>query len=168
MLDTFWLNFFRKEAAEKTLQDILREIPVFNGLNAKELKEIEKIIHRRQFQKGEPVFREHEAAIGMYIITEGQVQITVQGKLNDESIPLATLDIADFFGEISLFDESPRSASATAIEPTVLYALLRPDLFAYIERKPGTGIKLISNLVKIIGERLRRTNQELKTLQLHD
>ena len=71
----------------------------------------------------------------------------------------------DFFGELALLDDAPRSASAAAVTPCVMFGFAQPDLFGIIERNPHLGVKIVTMLAKIIGERLRATNEQLNQIQ---
>ncbi|MCK4448175.1 MAG: cyclic nucleotide-binding domain-containing protein, partial [Candidatus Marinimicrobia bacterium] len=71
----------------------------------------------------------------------------------------------DFFGELSLLDEEVRSASAIAKDHSTLLGFLRPDLFSLLERNPELGNKILLNLARVIGARLRKTNELLAESQ---
>lgn len=165
MVDSFWGNVFkRSKEDEENVLTMLKGVPIFDGLSNGELKEFERIIHRRQFKANENIFWEGEPGVGMYIIQKGMVKIyktSPEGK-NEE---LATLKSGDFFGELALLDESPRSASAVAMEECHILGLFRPDLFDILERKPRLGVKVMMKLAQMIGERLRITNTELQNLR---
>jgi len=99
----------------------------------------------------------------MYIVQEGTVAI-YKGSSENEREELAKLANGEFFGELALLDESPRSATAMALEDSKILGLFRPDLLELIDRKPRLGNKLLFNLSLLIGERLKHTNEELQTL----
>ena len=65
-----------------------------------------------------------------------------------------------FFGEISLLDEHPRSASAIAKTPCKIFGFFQPDLFSLIDRDPRLGVKIVIRLARMIGARLRRANEQ--------
>jgi len=161
MTHPLWDNIFRKRAEkEEDLVTILKRIPLFSDVNRRGLKKLEKIIHRRSYRRHETIFRQHELGLGMYIIRSGSVDI-VQERPDGTEHPLAHLEHGDFFGEIALLTESPRSASAVATEPTELIGLFRPDLLGLIERDPRLGIKIILPLSQLLAERLRQTDEAL-------
>ncbi|HFE52369.1 MAG TPA: cyclic nucleotide-binding domain-containing protein [Bacteroidetes bacterium] len=165
-MDSFWGNIFANKNPEgrEAILSILRKIPVFADLKPRELKEFERVLHRREFEKGEVIFREGEPGVGMYIIYKGSVGIFKNTPSGGEEL-LAELKPGEFFGEMALLDESPRSATAKALEDSIILGLFQPDLFDLIERKPKLGTKILLNLAHIIGERLRRTNAELQQLR---
>jgi CRP/FNR family cyclic AMP-dependent transcriptional regulator len=129
-------------------------------LKARELKEVAAIMHRREYRAGEPVFFEGDPGLGMYIIQDGDVSIQVAGK-DGERRELVVLSDGDFFGELALLDESPRSADAVAKSDCLLLGFFRPDLFELIARKQELGIKIVLKLAEIVAQRLRRTDKEL-------
>lgn len=156
-----WDNIFRKhEEEEEDLATILKRVPLFSGVNKRGLKKLEKIVHRRTYRRHETIFRQHELGLGLYIIRSGSVDI-LQERSDDAEHRLAHLERGDFFGEIALLIESPRSASAVATEPTELIGLFRPDLLELIERDPRLGVKMVLPLSRLLAERLRQTNEAL-------
>jgi len=164
MVDGFWGNIFKKTKKEDDdVLSMLRIVPILEGLSAAELREFERIVHHRQYKAGEAVFWEGEPGVGMYIIREGAVKIykTLPDGSDKE---LAVLKAGDFFGELALLDESPRSASAVALEASRILGLFCPEFFDILERKPKLGLKVTTKLAKMIGNRLRITNTELQSL----
>ncbi len=163
--DTFWANIFKgRRKKDEVVEAILKEVPAFSDLEPKELSLLASIVHKREYKKGEYIFYQGDPGLGMYIIQEGEVLIQYtdpEGNRKD----LAILRDGDFFGEIALIDESPRSASAICRTNCYIIGFFRPDLFEIIERHPKLGIKIVLKLAEIIAERLRRTNQEVAQLK---
>ncbi len=165
MSNPIWENIFkRRHAVSESVLQNLKNVPIFADLTEKELLEVEKIVHRRKYKKGEPVFRMGDPGLGMYIIVEGSVDI-VEEYENEESKLLATLEDGAFFGDLALLDEAPRSASAIAKVDCDIIGFFRPDLMDLLYRKPQLGIKILFALARVVGERLRRTNELLSELQ---
>ncbi|MBU0713094.1 cyclic nucleotide-binding domain-containing protein [bacterium] len=151
----------------KTADDIfkaLKNVPIFSELNPREMNEIEKIIHRREYKKGEPIFRMGDPGLGMYIIIKGLVNIVEEDEAGNTTT-LAVLKDGAFFGDLALLDEAPRSASAIADDDSDILGFFRPDFLDLLYRKSKLGIKILFSLAKIIGERLRRTNEQLAVLK---
>lgn len=161
--DIYWTNVFKKnKVIEENIFSVLKRIPIFKGLTYKELKSVERILHRRTYKADEFIFKEHEPGVGMYIIESGKVNITI-GK--DQKL-LVLLSNGDFFGEMALILEGHRTASAIATEPTKLLGFFQPDLFGLLETAPKTGNKILLHLSEMIAERLRLStieNNQLKT-----
>ncbi len=163
MVNSFWENIFTKTKDSKNnVLDLLKGIPILDNLSRQELKEFERIAHHRYFEPNEHIFWEGEPGVGMYIIKKGMVKIykTSAGGKNED---IAILKDGDFFGELALLDESPRSASAIAMEASHILGFFRPEFFGVLERKPRLGLKVAIKLAQIIGKRLRSTSDELQS-----
>ncbi|MFQ5676330.1 MAG: cyclic nucleotide-binding domain-containing protein [bacterium] len=162
--DALWGNVFKKEASkEETAIAILRRVPLFKGMKKRSLREFEKLAHRRSYRADETIFWEGEPGVGMYIVQAGTVAI-YKGGIDNEREELAKLGTGEFFGELALLDESPRSATAVALDDSQILGLFRPELLELIERKPRLGNKFLFNLALLIGERLKHTNAELQAI----
>lgn len=160
--DAIWGNIFKNENSQKqTTIALLKKVPLFKKMSTSQLSDLEKIIHRRNYTADENIFFEGDPGVGMYIIQEGSVIIN-KTQDNGKKEKLAELKKGEFFGELALLDESPRSAAAQAIEDTSILGLFRPDLIELIARKPRLGNKLLFELAHLIGERLKHTNKELE------
>jgi CRP-like cAMP-binding protein len=163
--NSLWGNIFKKKTEDdEGVLAALRLVPLFANMSDGELREFEKFIHRRTFNANETIFWEGEPGLGMYVIQRGVVSIFkhAPGEGREE---LATLRNGEFFGELALLDESPRSATAIAKEPSDIIGLFRPDLFELLERKPRLGNKFLFQLALIIGERLKNANLEMQALR---
>jgi len=156
-MKSLYENFFKnKESSDPVLQ-VLGEVPIFENLTPKELKDLARLTHERFYKANEPVFKKLAPSEGMYVILKGIVEI----KDPDSNTTFATLGSGDFFGELALLDEEPRSAMAVATEASELVGFFRTDLLTLMKRGPELGNKILLNLSRVLGERLRRTNLEL-------
>ncbi|CUS82107.1 Cyclic nucleotide-binding domain-containing protein [Candidatus Kryptonium thompsonii] len=163
--DIFWANIFRgRKKKDETVEAILKDVPAFSHLEPKEISLLASIVHKREYKAGEYIFYQGDPGLGMYIIQEGEVLIQYTDPDGNKK-ELAILKDGDFFGEIALIDESPRSASAICRTDCQIIGFFRPDLFEIIEKHPRLGIKIVLKLAEIIAERLRRTNQEVTQLK---
>jgi len=166
MKSPIWENIFKGWNKEKESDTVLtlKQIPIFADLTEKEFTQIEKIIHKRNYKPKEFIFKESAPGVGMYIIMKGSVDIVLNSSTEDETI-LATMKEGNFFGELTLLDEKPRSAAAVSRENSVILGFFRPDLLDLLKRKPSFGIKILLNLASIIGDRLRDTNETLEKMR---
>jgi CRP-like cAMP-binding protein len=161
--DTMWSNIFRKK--EKHSDDIytlLAKVPIFQDLNKRELRAIERILHQRSYVANEPIFNEGDAGVGMFIISNGRVNI-ILGK--DQKL-LASLSNGEFFGEMALLSEVPRSASAVTTIDSQILGFFQSDLFGLMETDPRLGNKILHRLAQMIADRLRFSNLENQQLKL--
>ena len=165
MPSSYWNNIFEKNGRHQlSLDYVLKKVPFFSLLKKSELREFKRIIHYRYYKKNEIIFYENEPGVGMYIIERGKIGI--YKNFDDETREeLALLKPGDFCGEMALLDESPRSATAVALENTDLLGLFRPDLFNLINRKPRLGNRILLRLAQMLAERLRLSNDELQEVK---
>jgi CRP-like cAMP-binding protein len=160
-----WKNLFSQRVIrEGTTEEVLSKVPAFANLAPRDLKEVAAIVHKREYRAGEPVFYQGDPGLGMYIVQEGEVSIAIMGKDGNEQ-ELAVLGDGDFFGELALLDESPRSANAICKTDCTLIGFFRPDLFELIEKENTFGIKIVLKLAEIVAERLRKTDKELSKVK---
>ena len=165
MRDRFWSNIFKeRDETTRTVTDRLRSVPLFKTLDNKELRAVAHIMHIRTYKPGETVFYQDEPGVGMYVVEEGRVHIKMNIP-NKSPSTLAELEEGDFFGELALLDESPRSADAVSQTDSVLIGFFRPDLMALLDREPRLGGKIVLELTRIVGIRLRNSNTELQDIK---
>lgn len=138
---------------------VLREVPLFQDLSHREFEKLETIVHKRSYLSSEIIFEEMEPGVGLYIVQEGKVKITSQ--LHGREVVITEMGKGDFFGELSLLDDKPRSATAMAIEESKLLGFYRPDLMELIDASPRLGARILFNLSRILAERLRETTYTL-------
>lgn len=153
-----WENYFIKKNDEDPVIQSLESIPVFDNLTSKEFREISRLVHKRNYKKGEIIFKKDSPGEGMYIVLSGSVKI----KDPDSETNFASLTKNNFFGEMALLDKETRSAQAEANDPTNLIGFFRTDLMSIISRFPQMGNKILLNLAKVLAERLRQANELLK------
>jgi len=165
MENSIWGNgIFKKKKKEDDIFAILKQVPIFSDLKPRELIEVEKIVHRRSYKKNETIIHAGDPGLGMYIIIKGSVEIIEEDEKTGKR-SLANLSDGSFFGDMALLDEDPRSASAIALVDCEIMGFFRPDFLDLIYRKPKLGIKVLLALAKVIGERLRHTNELLTKIQ---
>lgn len=159
--NSLWYNFFKKRPEEdNSLETLLSQVPIFSQLTSRELRKLGAIVHRREYAANEFIFSQGDPGLGMYVVEDGQVEIILtepDGNRKD----LVILKSGDFFGELSLLDESPRSASAVAKGYCRIIGFFRPDLIDLLNRTPKSGTKILFKLGEVIGTRLRITNDQL-------
>lgn len=127
----------------------------FVGALNEELRALGRTGHVRRFAAGETIFKAGDAGDGFYIVEAGRVTISaVVG--SGQSRVLATIRAGDYFGEMALLDDAPRSATATAETDTEAYFLARGELLGLLERRPQFAL----NLIREFSLRMRALNQK--------
>ena len=133
-------------------ETLLRNMPLFEHLADDEAAALTARLEERKFDAGAPIFKMGDAGSTLFLIQDGAVEIsTGDGK---QRTVLASLFQGQFFGELSLLDGSPRSATATAVKPCVCQALDQDDFHAFLGAKPQAATKILAEMA----ERLRQTN----------
>ena len=113
-------------------------------------------LQRRSFRAGQTIFRQGDAGGAMYVIESGEVQIRLFGD-SAQAMRLQDLRPGEFFGEMSMFDRRPRSASAFALTDVVLVELQYETFMAFLSSRPHTAMAIFRTL----SQRLRETNAML-------
>ena len=128
--------------------DALRNVPLFFGIEGKELTRIANQMKERVFREGSTVVAEGETGAGFFVIAEGNATVSIGGDVR------ATLGPGDHFGEIALIDDGVRSASITAATDLRCYGLTPWEFRPFIEEHPQVAWVLLRTLAK----RIRSTN----------
>jgi CRP/FNR family transcriptional regulator, cyclic AMP receptor protein len=144
-------------------QELLRTVPIFSELTDDDIASLSRLAARRRIPKDTVVFFENEEGDFFFMILEGRIKVTILGDDGREVI-LSVLGPGDFFGEMALLDNEPRSATAIAIEETELLSLHRTDFQTVLADNKSITIALIRSLTA----RLRRANHQISTLALLD
>ncbi len=154
-----------KEAA------FFRRIFLFQDLEDQEIEQVLGRTHRRDFSAGEVIIQEGKPGDSMYIMVSGEVEITKQLTLVlDEDTPkervMIRLKAEDgvYFGEMSLLEDAPRSATVTASNECRLLELFQKDFLELIQQNPAMGAKLLLRLAQLLSRHLRKTNQDVVKL----
>lgn len=141
----------------------INKIPLFSSLDEEEIKVLEKVTKEKFFPKGCIIFQQGEAGDVLFIIVSGKVRVI----LTDESgreIVLSELGVGEFFGEMAILDEDPRSAGVIAKEDTTLLMLNRKDFVQKVKEHPEIAFKLLREMSK----RLRGANRMIESLAFLD
>jgi CRP/FNR family transcriptional regulator, cyclic AMP receptor protein len=143
--------------------DVVRKAPLFAALNDEAARALMESMTSSHLERSDILFREGEQGDRIYVIGEGKIKLgrsSVDGREN----LLAILGPGEMFGELSLFDPGPRTATATAIAETQLIALGHEDLNSFLLGRPAVA----ANLLAALARRLRRTNEALADLVFTD
>jgi CRP/FNR family transcriptional regulator, cyclic AMP receptor protein len=135
---------------------LLRSIPLFEGLSEDDLVALSATLVPRHFRAGTMIFEQGDSGTAMYIVESGDVNIHLPGERSNR-ISLKDIARGEYFGELSLFDDLPRSASALATSNAVLFELQRETLENYLDRRPRAAMAIL----RTMSERLRETNTML-------
>ncbi len=145
------LNIFDNDNLSLRLRE-LKKMALFVGLKRRELKIVDGFMHERKYLKGEVIFDEGEDGQAFYLVLEGSVLICRQGQAEN---PIALLGSGNFFGEMALLDDAPRSAQARAAQDSTLVVLFRGDFLGLMLSHALIASKIALQLARHLGARLR-------------
>jgi CRP/FNR family cyclic AMP-dependent transcriptional regulator len=135
---------------------LLAGIPMFDGLSADDRAELANSLVERRYKAGEPIMNQGDHGTSMFIVAEGYVNIFLPGEAS-RRVSLKDIAQGEYLGELALFDDKPRSASALATTDALLLELDRETLSRYLVARPQAAMTLLRTLAG----RLRATNEML-------
>ena len=141
----------------------LRNVPLFAEMDKAELEHLASSLKRRSFAAGQTVFFQGDPGNAVYIIESGQVRIYVHGE-DGQEVSMLICGPGDLFGEMSLLDQQPRSATATALEDSVLLAMTADDFYHHLRQSH----QLALNLMLTLSTRVRQTTEAVESLATLD
>lgn len=127
-------------AAEAT--ELLQRVPLFSGLDPRELESIARTVHERTFQPGDKVAEEGESGVGFFVIRSGEARVTIVGN------EIRRLGPGDYFGEIALIAETPRTATVTAETELRCYGLTPWEFRPLVQTNAAIAWKLLVALAQ--------------------
>jgi serine/threonine protein phosphatase PrpC/CRP-like cAMP-binding protein len=135
--------------------EVLKGMQMFRYLSYKELVRVSTIADMVELETDQVVFSAGQPGDAMYVVLSGTVRLTKGDKL------VAELGKGHHFGEMALVDRSVRSLTATAAEGTRLVVITRKDFYDIIKREPASAVKMLWSFVQVLGQRLRKTTNDL-------
>ena len=151
----------RAVAGERT--QTLKAVPFFTQLNDRELEVVRAVASERTYPKNAVVLTEGEMGDSLYMIQSGKVKVVIGDEEGRELI-LKILGPGDFFGEMSMIDKQPRSASVTTIEPATFLVLTNAAFERCVEQAP----RIANMVMQILAQRVREADRKIGTLALMD
>jgi CRP/FNR family cyclic AMP-dependent transcriptional regulator len=138
--------------------DMLADVPLFALLDDEERRTLAQILDTRRVVRGEVIFASGDPGDALCLVLAGKVELSIE---DDEGLKIVLADAGpgDLFGELSLLDGGPRTATALAVEDSELLTIDRGDLHEVIRRHPHAAIDLMT----VMGRRLRATDELLRT-----
>jgi CRP/FNR family cyclic AMP-dependent transcriptional regulator len=146
-----------------TSADILRKVPLFSDLPDEDLEKLALVAVKKTYPKDNVIFFEQDEGDSLFIISRGSVKVA---KISDEGkeVILAILGPGEFFGDMSLLDGQPRSATVIAVEETEVSSIRRQEFLNLIKDSPHMSVKLLA----VLSQRLRDANSKIGNLALLD
>jgi CRP-like cAMP-binding protein len=145
-------------AIEKVI--FLKGVPFFQGMTVDQLKVLANVCEEQLFTDNTVVFDEGDPGGTLYVIVSGKVAIERHNKIARTSARLSTLETRSYFGEATLFDNSPCTTTSLALEDTLTLRLRYEHLVALMQEYPELSL----HLIKILSKRLQETSEQVASL----
>jgi CRP/FNR family transcriptional regulator, cyclic AMP receptor protein len=142
---------------------LLRTINIFEGLNDDELEKIFKLAKIKIFPAKTLILEEGKRGGALHIIIKGKVRVSKKVEGAEDKV-ITALSPQSIFGEMSLFDNLPYSANVVASEETRCMVIPKADLDTLLQKDMQLAYKLMTQIITILSQRLRNTNEELVAL----
>ena len=154
----------RKEAP---FTDFLKEVSLFDGLNDKTLSQIFKLGKVENFKAGDIIIKEGGEGGNLHIMINGRAEVGKSGKEPGSKKYLADLSRGSIFGEMSVFDDAPYSATVKAKDDCSVHVIEGEDFKKFLKKNPEVAYDVFCTLIKFISSRLRRTNLAFTLLEFN-
>jgi CRP/FNR family transcriptional regulator/CRP/FNR family cyclic AMP-dependent transcriptional regulator len=141
--------------------DFLKTVPLFADMPEAELKTLAQDFAQLEFAQGEAIFYQGDPGLVLYVVEKGQVRIFVQGE-DGQEVSVALCGPGEVFGELAVIDGLPRSATAIALEDTVVHTLSRDAFREHMRRSP----QLTFNFLQVLSVRVRTSTRQMDTLTM--
>jgi hypothetical protein len=139
---------------------LLKGIKIFEGLTVSELAAVASVTQEKAVPAGETVIREGEAGDSMYLVVSGEVSVS-KATPDGKEIELDKIKAGDYFGEMALFDESPRSATVKAISSSRFLVLHKKEFTESVREYPQIALQIC----KVLSRRMRNLQGKIKELE---
>lgn len=148
---------FQDQKVGNAIINLLRALPIFDGLGDGELRKIARLFIQKLYRPGDKIFRKGDSGSEAYVVMRGQIEIC----LEEGAKPIAVVGNGQIFGELAFLDGAARGAMATATQPSILLVVQRSAFYDVVQREPHLGMVIMRNIALILSERLRKTNQAM-------
>ena len=148
---------FQDQKIGVAIINLLRGLPIFEGLGDGELRKIARLFTQKLFRPGERVFSKGDSGKEAYIVMRGQIDIV----LEENSSPIASVTSGQIFGELAFLDGAARGAHAVASQASILLVIQRSAFSDLVQREPHLGMVVMRNVAMDLSNKLRRANTAL-------
>ncbi len=149
----------------ETIIDFLIDLPLFDKLQAQELKIIARYMNLIEMNKGEILFKEGDKGDYVCFVADGTLEVIKQS-VTGERVVITKLSRGRSIGEMSVIDNFPRSATIEALTEAILVILRRKGFESILEEHPKIGIKILKKISRLVSLNLRKTSSRLADYML--
>lgn len=149
------------EQEKESILEFFKKVDIFSDLENRALQELSNLFSEKRYKQGETIFEEDSIGNSMMIINSGEVRVS-QTPNPDTEEALIVLKKGDFFGEMAVLEDLPRSATTIAHTDAAILEISREHFIKFIELDSNSGLKILIKLAKIVSARLREADKKLK------
>ncbi len=131
----------------KEIAQFLGRVPLFQNLNHRQIEMLAKRVVEREFPAGATIVIQGQGGEGLFIVALGKAE-AVRERRDGERVTVNQFGPTDFFGELALLDDGPRTASVVAVEPTRCLVLSRWDFLAEVRQDAEMAVLILQELAK--------------------
>lgn len=132
----------------------IRQVPIFKELRDDFLVRLASVMNELSFPANHTIFKQGQEGRSLYVVVAGRVRVHI------EDHTIVTLEKNSCFGEMSVFDAEPRSASVTTLEACDCLVLTQQQLYEAIDETPGVAV----NIIRLLSHRIRELNHKLNSV----
>jgi CRP-like cAMP-binding protein len=152
---------FQDQKVGVAIINLLRGLPIFDGLGDGELRKIARLFSQKLYRPGERIFQKGDQGEEAYIVMRGQVDIQLEENAN----PIASVPSGKIFGEMAFLDGAPRTAFAVASQASILLVAKRSEMNMLVQREPHLGMVIMKNVALDLSNKLRQANSAIANLK---
>jgi CRP/FNR family cyclic AMP-dependent transcriptional regulator len=142
---------------------VLKSVPLFASVPEEQIRTLAGVVTRRSAPRGSVIMAAGDQIDSLYIVISGRLKV-MMGDSDGKEVILSLIGPGEFFGEMGLIDESPRSASVVTIEPCELLSIAKRDFRSCLQENPDMAMAVMKGLVR----RLREADRKIGSLALLD
>jgi len=125
----------------------LEKVSFFGGLKKRQLENLARRMVNRSYRKGDPIVVQGQGGEGFFIVTSGKAE-AVRKRADGENLVVNEFSTGDFFGELALLDDGPRTATITATEETTCLVLVRWDFLSLLREDADMAVEILLELAR--------------------
>jgi CRP/FNR family transcriptional regulator, cyclic AMP receptor protein len=145
---------------DASLTAFMRSVPIFQDLKGKDLEILFTLLEERRWEIGEQICSEGELGRAMFVIREGEVEV-LRRSLKGNNRPIVKLGPGECFGEMTLVELQPRSASCVVKKKAVTYSLTNLDLWNLYKSDNFAYVVVLQNICRMLSRRLRKADSRI-------
>ncbi len=127
---------------EEEITKFLKIVPIFKDLNARQIKSLAKLAYQREYKADEIIVSQGEGGIGLFVVVSGTAEAILKQPDGETSV-VNTFQSTDFFGELALLDEGPRTASVIAKDDVLCVGILRWDFLTMLKHDAEMAVTIL-------------------------